>query len=88
MTTEAPTTNAATRIPTPDLPMVIRPAPPRLRDLEARLLHDRRLATRLRRGSGAVSSLAAIVYAADAAARARFASADELRRHLFSLVAG
>ena len=64
------------------LPVVIRPRPLRLAELERRLGADRRLAAALAEQPSFCAMLAGALFARDAEARSRFADADELAAYL------
>jgi hypothetical protein len=65
-----------------ELPVVIRPRPLRLAELERRLRADRSLATALAAQPSFCATLAGALFARDAEARTRFADVDELAAYL------
>jgi hypothetical protein len=65
-----------------ELPVVIRPRPLRLAELERRLRADRRLAKALAEHTSFCATLASALFARDAEARSRFADVDQLAAHL------
>jgi hypothetical protein len=70
------------------LPVVIRPVPLRLSDVERRARRDPEFAGTLQRRRDVCALLARVLLQRDAAARARFADQRSLCDHLSSLRAG
>ena len=71
-----------------DLPVVIRPEPLRLVDIEWRVRGDTDLAAQLRERPDFCAVLARALFLRDRQARLRFVDAPSLALHLQSLVAG
>jgi hypothetical protein len=71
-----------------DLPLVIRPAPLRLCDIERRLRGDRRFARALDEHPELRATLARAVWNRDPEARARFRDVGSLADHLATVFAG
>jgi hypothetical protein len=75
-------TTAALENRSGELPVVIRPRPLRLAELERRLRADFRLAAALAEQPTFCATLAGVLFARDAEARSRFADVDALAAHL------
>ena len=71
-----------------EFPIVIRPDPITLADLEARIVRNPDLVSHLREHPEFCATLARGVYRRDTAARERFADASTLAAHLQAIVAG
>lgn len=65
-----------------ELPLVIRPVPVRLVDVEHRARHDEAFARLLREQPAVRATMARAILARDEEAKARFADAHELAAHL------
>ena len=71
-----------------DLPLVIRPAPLRLSDVERRLRGNERFARALDEHPELRATLARAIWNRDAVARARFADAASVAEHLATVLTG